>query len=83
MGWVLGGGVLAPVGEDDVGVHGSHIQVVDEGALLSVGHIPQRLQLCLDLIAYLFIVGHILHRRLALHCDGVLQVCVQLVYQSL
>lgn len=74
---------LAPVGEDDVWIHGSNIQVIDQGALFSVGHVPQRLQLCLDLIPYLFIVGNVLHRCLALYCDCILQVCVQLVYQGL
>ena len=75
--------MLAPVGEDDVWIHGSHIQVVDQRALFSVGHIPQRLQLCLDFVSHLVVVGNILHRCLTFHSDGVLQVCVQLVYQSL
>lgn len=76
-------GAPAPVGEDDVWVHGSHIQVVDQGALFSVGHVPQRLQLCLDLIPYLFVVDNILHRCLTLHCDCILQILIQLVYQGL
>ena len=82
--WVVGSAaVAAPVCEDDVGVHGRHIQVVDQGALLPVGHIPQGLQLPLDLIPYFLIVGNIFHRRLALYCDGIPQVFVQLVYQGL
>ena len=76
-------GALAPVGEDDVWVHCSHIQVVDQGALFSVGHVPQRLQLCLDPIPYLFVVDNILHRCLTLHCDCILQILIQLVYQGL
>ena len=44
---------LQPVGEDDVGVHGGHVQMVDEGALYAVGDLLQRHQLGLDLLTQL------------------------------
>ena len=44
---------LQAVGEDDVGVHGRHVQMVDEGALNAVGHLLQRHQLGLDLLTQL------------------------------
>ena len=75
--------LIAPVGENDVWVHGGHIQVVDQGALLSIRDIPEGLQLCFDFIPHFFIVGNILYCCLALHSDGVLQIGVQLVYQCL
>ena len=36
---------LQSVGEDDVGVHGPHIQVIDDGVLQAVGTVPQHGQL--------------------------------------
>ena len=44
---------LQPVGEDDVGVHGRHVQMVDKWALDPVGHLLQRHQLGLDLLTQL------------------------------
>lgn len=42
---------LQAVGENDVGVHGPNVQMVDEGAFDPVRDLLQRSQLLLDLIA--------------------------------
>lgn len=44
---------LQPVGQNDVGVHGPHVQVVDKGTLNSVRNIPQGIQFDLDFITNL------------------------------
>ena len=50
---------LQPVGEDDVGVHGPHVQMVDHGVLQPVGTLLQRQQLPNDVITHLIKVGHL------------------------
>lgn len=45
---------LQPVGQDDVGVHGPHIQVVDKRTLNSVGNFLQGSQLGLDFLTDLW-----------------------------
>lgn len=44
---------LQAVGEDDVGVHGRHVQMVDEWTLDPVGDLLQREELLLDLVTHL------------------------------
>jgi hypothetical protein len=44
---------LQSVGEDDVWVHGTHIQVVDDGVLQAIGAITQSFQLFYDVAAHL------------------------------
>ena len=73
----------APVGEDDVGVHSSHVQVVDQRRLLSGWVVPEFLQLLLDAVPDLLIVGRIAHLHPSLHLDCIFQVIVQGVNQLL
>lgn len=44
---------LQPVGQNDVGVHGPHIQMIDKRTLNSVGNFLQRIQFGLDFITNL------------------------------
>ena len=46
---------LQSVGEDDVGVHGTHVQVVDDGILQAVGTVPQHGQFIHNVTAHLAI----------------------------
>ena len=46
---------LQSVGEDDVGVHGTHVQVVDDGILQAVGTVPQHGQFVHNVTAHLVI----------------------------
>ena len=46
-------GYLQSVGEDDVGIHGPHVQVVDDGVLQTVGAVPKHGQLVHNVTAHL------------------------------
>lgn len=68
-----------PVGEDDVGIHGCHVQMVDEGSFLPVWMIPQRLQMCLDVVSDLLVISGIIKLPLALYLNCISQVLVKAV----
>ena len=65
---------LQPIGQDDVGVHGGHVQVVDDGRLQPARAVAQLGQLGDDLVAHLVQVEDhgevdvLLDDEGALHC---------------
>ena len=71
--------LYSPIGENDVGVHGSDVEMVDHGVLHSVGIVSQRLELIAHLSHDLLEVGHLRHRNLLLHLDRVLQRLLHVV----
>mmetsp|Transcript_45059 Transcript_45059/g.73440 ORF Transcript_45059/g.73440 Transcript_45059/m.73440 type:complete len:1173 (-) Transcript_45059:33-3551(-) len=76
-------GRLQAVGEDDVGVHGPHVQMVNQRPLLAVRVVPQVTQLAEDIVPDLLVVGHLLHLEPALHFDRKLEGVVHAVDQRL
>ena len=82
-GLVHDGRGLEPIGQDDVGVHGPHVQVVDHGVLQAVRHGLQIQQLLGDVRADLVQVGHMIQGDLLLLLDGVGHSATHVVSQLL
>ena len=64
------GGGLEPVREDDVGVHGAHVEMIDDRSLGACGSITQHFQLINDLLAHGCVIDHIGPFESVLHLDG-------------
>ena len=76
-------GRLQPVGQNNVWVHCSHVQVIDYGVLQPGWGVPQVRQLLLDLVTDLFKVGHLLHRNLLLDLNRALHAPFNVVVEFL
>ena len=78
-----GGGRLQPVGEDDVRVHCSDVEVVDDRRLLALGVVAELAEAGCDLFLDLVVVGDLGEGDAALVLDRVLQSLVEAVEEAL
>ena len=77
------GGRLQPVGEDDVRVHRSDVEVVDDRRLLALGVVAELAEAGCDLFLDLVVVRDLGEGDAALVLDRVLQSLVEAVEEAL